>query len=481
MDDWKREYAKNIEELFQGIDAGDFNQAGEIPDRYTWLHLYSLLRLSDELDDGQELYRQIYEAAIAHGQSCVKRKAQDGEKVRVVFLAISAAEWPAEKVYRLLVADERTACEIVVAPLMDRDVESRRDTYIKTRDYFLENGFAVREIYDAERDKCLDWSDIGGVPDILIHLTPWFQSLPQVCWILSFPLRCVHLYIPYATYVEDSVDRKYTINCVYNSPFVNMVWRAYADSEKNMEGYRKYGLLEGKNIVSSGYAKMDAFYEKRNYSREEIGRLWKIPEGREADEMKRVIIAPHHAILGYAGIRFATFPRNAFFLLYLAKKYQDQVSFIYKPHPNLRLRAVEAGVFESYEAYDEYVREWEALPNARVVNESSYMEIFETSDAMIMDCCSFIAEYLYVDKPLLFLRREGQVFNGLGEELMKAYDTAWGSDYCAIEAFLQNTVIGGMDEKKPIREAVWGEHLDYVSRNHCMASEVIYRDICSLL
>lgn len=481
MDDWKKEHAKNVEELFQGIDAGDFNQVGKIPDRYTWLHLYSLLRLADELDNGGELYRQIYDIAIAHGHSCVRQKVHNGEKIRIVFLAISAAEWPAGDVYRLLAADDRIECCIVVAPLMDRDVESRRDSYLQTRDYFLKNGYTVREIYDAANDVCLEWSEIGGAPDILIHLTAWFSSLAQPCWAVSFPLRCVQLYIPYGIYVADSMDKSYAVNCVYNCGFANMMWKVYVDSEKNREGYQTYGLLKGNNTAFSGYAKMDAFYEKHEWSEAEIRNLWKIPEGRTVDEIKRVIIAPHHSIMGYGGILYSTFPKNAFFLLYLAKKYQDKVSFIYKPHPNLRLRAVEAGVFESYEAYDAYVGEWDSLPNARVVNEASYLEIFATSDAMIMDSASFIAEYLYVNKPLLFLRRNGQAFNLLGKELMRAYDTAWGEDYSAIESFLQDVVIDGRDEKKPLRQTIWKENLDYLSLNHCMASEFIYRDICNLL
>lgn len=479
--DFKTIYAGKVEELLSGIDAGDFNQAGEIPDCYTYLHLYSLIELADELDQGGELYRQIFEIAMAHGCRCIRQKVHNGEKIKVAFLTISAAEWPASGVYRLLAADERIEVYIVIAPLTDRDAESRRDTYMQTKDFFFKNGYAVREIYDVEKDVCLEWADIGGTPDILIHLTAWFQSLPRVCRMFSFPLRCVQLYLPYGIYVADSIDRTYAVKCVYNCDFVNLMRKVYADSEKNREGYCRHGLLEGKNAAFSGYAKMDSFYERRKYSETEIRNLWKIPEGRDVAEMKRVIIAPHHSIAGYADILFSTFPKNAFFLLYLAKKYQDQVSFIYKPHPNLRLRAVEAGVFESYEAYDAYVREWDSLPNARVVNEASYLEIFETSDGMIMDSASFIAEYLYVNKPLLFLRREGQAFTGLGEELMRAYDTAWGGDYCAMEEFLQNTIIGGRDEKKPLREEIWKENLDYVRCNHCTASEFIYRDICGLL
>lgn len=277
------------------------------------------------------------------------------------------------------------------------------------------------------------------------------------------------------------MDRMYCPNLVYNHDFVNMMWKVWTDSEKNMEGYQKYGMRRGRNVFFSGYAKMDYFYQTREWTEKEIRSIWKIPEGKSACEMRKVIIAPHHAIAGYGGILFSTFPKNAFFLLYLANKYQNEISFIYKPHPNLRLRAVEAGVFESYEAYDDYLSEWDSLPNAKVVQESSYLEIFDTSDGMIMDSISFIAEYLYVNKPLLFLKRNGQAFNELGTKLIEAYYSAWGEDYCGIEQFLQAVILNGNDSKKELRKAIWQEELDYVRKNKCMASEFAYRDICSLL
>ncbi len=477
----RERYAQLIEKLFNGIDAGDFDCIGKIPEHYTYMDLYALMKLSDELDNGRELYEQLLSLAVAHGRSCIEKKIQEGEKIKICFLAISAAEWPAGDLYYFLAQDSRIECYVVITPLSDRDAEARKDTYRGTKEYFVQNGYDIREIYDIEKDDCLSWSDLGGVPDIIIHLTPWIASLPQVCQLVSFPLRCIHCYLPYGIHVEDSVDGKYCSNLVYNNDFANMMWKIWTDSEKNMEGYRKYGMLEGRNVVFSGYAKMDYFYSKREWIEEEIRSIWKIPEEKKACEMRRVIIAPHHAILGYGGIKFSTFPKNAFFLLYLAKKYQDRIAFIYKPHPNLRLRAVEAGVFESYEAYDAYLREWDSLPNAKVVQESSYLEIFDTSDGMIMDSISFIAEYLYVNKPLLFLRRNGQAFNELGTKLMQAYDTAWGEDYCAIEKFLREVILNGNDEKKELRKTIWQEELDYVRINQCMASEFAYRDICSLL
>ena len=183
-----------------------------------------------------------------------------------------------------------------------------------------------------------------------------------------------------------------------------MMTRVYVDSERNLRGYQEYGLLRGKNIVYSGYTKMDYFYEERVWSEAEIRKLWKIPDGMESQDMKKVIIAPHHSISEDSVVKFSTFAKNVYFFLYLAKKYCNEVSFVFKPHPNLRLRAVEAKVFESYEAYDAYLEEWNSLPNAKVVQESDYLGLFDTSDGMILDSVSFLAEYIYVHKPLLFLQ-----------------------------------------------------------------------------
>ena len=44
-----------------------------------------------------------------------------------------------------------------------------------------------------------------------------------------------------------------------------------------------------------------------------------------------------------------------------------------------------------------------------------YRAYFASSDAMILDSVSFMAEYLYVHKPALFLTREGERFNEFGE------------------------------------------------------------------
>lgn len=469
-----------LNELMDGVDRGDFS-GEKIPDKYTYGHLYAIFGLLDELDGGRELYEQIYDLAMERGESEIRRKCARGEKIKIAFLVISAAEWGMEKIYRMLEQDDRTECYIVVSPLVDRDLESRRDTYIQTVNFFEKNGYEVRGGCNEEFNVPVSWQEMGGMPDIVMHSTPWIQSMSPVFQVINFPLMVLNYYIPYGIHVEDSLTGNYLEQCVYNKEFINMMKRIYTDSERNLHGYQKHGLLHGKNVVYSGYAKMDFFYETRDWSEEQIRKLWKIPDAAKCQDIKKVIIAPHYSISGEnVPLKFSTFAKNAYFFLYLAKKYCNQISFVFKPHPNLRFRAVKEKLFDSYEAYDAYLEEWNSLPNAKVVQESDYLNLFDTSDGMILDSISFLAEYKYVHKPLLYLRRKEQAFNPLGKCLLEVDYTAKGEDYTEIEKFLQEVIINGNDILRDKRQQVFENELDYIKRGRGNASEYIYRDIVSL-
>ena len=471
-----------IQDLFDGIDNGDFNNFGETSDKYTFKYLKAIWDLQTVLDGGKELYKQIYEIAIKCGIRHVQQKYKTGRKIKVAFLTISAAEWPAESVYRLLKMNENVEAYLVVGPLIDRSVENMEDAFEKTASFFEKRGYDVRRAYDSKNKKVRLWEEIGK-PDIVIHLTHWYKSLPEEYQIENYPFTILNCYIPYAMSLADNAKGTFMINSSNNSMFLNMMWHIYTDTMYHYEGYREYQLLGGENVVFTGFPKMDFFYNKIENTSDQLMLManWKYPTGCDPKNMKKVIIAPHHTFLGYGGILYSTFQWNMYFWIYLAKKYENQISFIFKPHPNLRTRAIEAEVFRDAGDYERYIDLWEKLPNARVSAEESYLEIFATSDGMIMDSNSFLAEYMYVNKPLLFLTREEQTFNKLGRSIVDTYDQCDGRDYIGIESFLQNVILNGKDDKKEIRADFFGKHLDYLAKNGCLAGEMIYNDIISLL
>ncbi|MDE7253397.1 MAG: CDP-glycerol glycerophosphotransferase family protein [Acetatifactor sp.] len=469
--------AQLLEELIEGVDRGDFQYDDKIPVKYTYEHLTALFCYANQLDGGKELYQQLYTYARQAGILAVKEKFSRGETVKITFLAISAAEWPADELYRILEQDNRFDVSVTNVPLTDRNIDDRTMTYEQNKRFFEGRGYRILDTYSVSEDKVYTWEELGEIPDIVVHLTYWQESLPESYRISNFPFRYVNLYIPYSFNVENSASGQFLYNTSCNNAFFNIVGRAYMNTKLDVERYQEYQLLQGQNIVYSGYAKMDYFYQEHTFEEADIRRIWKIPAQADARKIKKVIIAPHHSFLGYAGLIFSTFAKNAHFWIYLAQKYQDQIAFVFKPHPNLRLRSVEAGVFKNSAEYDAYIEKWNALPNAKVITEDSYLELFATSDAMIMDSLSFIAEYMYADKPLLYLTRPEQIFSELGKKCLSAYCKAEGSDYMAIEKFIIDTVINGNDELKEHRKKAFSDALDYVSDNGCSASEYIYKDL----
>lgn len=481
--DQKRELQEElqlIQDLFDGIDTGEFNDVMTIPDKYTFRYLKSIWDLQAALDGGSKLYKQIYDIAMKCGKCHVKQKYEKREKIKIAFLVISAAEWPAESVYRLLKQNLYIEVYLVVCPLIDRATENMIDAFEKTAFFFEKHGYDVRRAYDSENKRVRSWEEVGK-PDIVIHLSPWYKSLPEEYQVENYPFSILNCYIPYAMTLEDNASGTFMINLSNNAFFFNIMWRVYTDTLYHYDGYKKYQLLGGENVIFTGFPKMDFFYDKQGCETEKVTSYWKIPEGCDPKKIKKVIIAPHHSFLGYGGILYSTFQWNMYFWIYLAKKYKKQISFVFKPHPNLRARAIEAGVFRDAQDFEHYISLWEELPNGRVSMEESYLELFATSDGMIMDSNSFLAEYMYVNKPLLFLTREEQTFNELGRKILNAYDQKDGRDYVEIERFLEDIVLNGNDNKKEVREKYFKSYLDYCSLNGCLAGQKIYNDIISLL
>lgn len=473
-------FSNKVNELLDGIDNGDFAKE-IIPDKYTWEHLLGLYLLRDSLDGAEDLYMQLYDLAIKSGEKYISQKAERGETINIAFQSYSAAQWPAEGVYRKFESTPGVDVKVIVSPLADRKRESALDSYKKTLSWFKDNGYNVAEGMNMETFGLYGWDKLGGYPDVLYQLSSWFMSLPGIQWYCKLPLRCLVGYIQYGMYLIDNNDGSFAVKEVYNKEIFNSIWRVYCESTYNLEGYKKHQFLGGKNVRYSGYAKMDYFYGAEEPGEDVIRKLWKIPEGKNPGDMKKIIIAPHYSVGDNGLLLLSTFKRNAWFWLYLAEKYKDKVSFIFKPHPNLRTTSVEYKLFRSYEEFDEYIAKWDSLPNGSSIQEADYLKVFNTSDAMIMDSGSFLGEYLYTGKPLLYLTRPEQCFLELGKKLVDVYYKTPGDNYSEIEAFIQNVVIDGNDEMKEKREKIFREEFDYVKANGMTASDYICNEVFELI
>ncbi len=85
-----------VTELLDGIDNNELSDLYEFK-KYKYKHLVALFLSKNIISGGNELYRYVYRMVNDLACKTVNGKYKNNEKVKVCFLAISAAEWPAER------------------------------------------------------------------------------------------------------------------------------------------------------------------------------------------------------------------------------------------------------------------------------------------------------------------------------------------------------------------------------------------------
>ena len=96
---------------------------------------------------------------------------------------------------------------------------------------------------------------------------------------------------------------------------------------------------------------------------------------------------------------------------------------------------------------------------------------------MILDSMSFIAEYQYVNKPMIFLTKNNNKAYFVREKILEASYRINGKDFDGIAAMMQRVIIEGDDYKAAERKAVFDKYLNYLKHNGMLASEFIYKNI----
>ena len=162
-------------------------------------------------------------------------------------------------------------------------------------------------------------------------------------------------------------------------------------------------------------------------------------------------------------------------MLQMAEEYKGKVQFVFKPHPMLKEKLYKIDSW-GVERTDKYYDGWESLPNGSFVN-GNYVDLFMTSDALIHDCSSFTAEYLYVNKPVMFLSKKERIqqFNVFADACFKVH--YHGASITDIESFIDN-VINGVDPMLEERTKFINAQL--IPKSNETVAGTIYRELCKI-
>ena len=392
-------------------------------------------------------------------QNITLRRLRRQKQIKLAFVLYDSSMWCGDALYHYFAHDARYKTVVYLCKRHDagsNDPATIRAFHQQTRE-MQGRGIKVVPILDEVDDSEFE------TPDILIALTPYDTALPQKLVFAWMSFATLLVYIPYGIFVWDSRDNG---ERTYNMPMVNMAWKMFIDSEGNRDYYARHLPTGFPNGEASGSPRCDVLYK------DQCGDdfTWKavVPES------KHIVYAPHWSV--NAGCKFSTFQYNYDFFYNYACRHQD-ISWVIKPHPNLFHEAVRSGVFASEDEVVAYFNRWDSLPNAKVVSGGNYQSIFASSDAMILDSASFIMEYQYTEKPLLFLTRLEQAFLPLGLQTIRENYYVDGRDFYGIAAFISQVVLGGQDRKRERRSLFFEKNLDYKRKNGMFASEYIYHSI----
>lgn len=386
---------------------------------------------------------------------CVKDLRKRNQRIKVVFILKDSAEWKYDSVYQLMDKDDAFDPVILICPLiLYPNLEHATKLYKSTYAFFKERGYNVIKASEDVVGETIDIADLK--PDVVFYSSPWTQYIHS-----KYNEKSLKKYLKcHVNYGFSNTAGEWG----YASAFHGLMWRYFAECED----IKTIALLaqkrEMQNIVVTGYPIYDAYQSAKNDAS-----VWK----NDDPKFKRIIWAPHHSIEGHNGLlSFSTFIENAEKILDFAENNKDKFQFAFKPHP-LLLQALYNHPQWGKAKTDAYYKKWAEGENT-TLQTGTYMELFKSSDAMIHDCGSFIIEYLYTQKPVLYLgnNREEQS-NIVGK---KAYRCHYhGLSISDIEQFLNKVVLEGDDSMKSEREQFHDEVL--LPPNGCSVAENIVNEI----
>ena len=376
----------------------------------------------------------------------ISKKSEKGERIKIAFQISLISVWVGDELVNKFQKDDRFDVTIIIVWQTNTskfEVET------------LKEYFKVRSFKYVVADGTLHPGDF----DIVFYTSPYLNILEN--WSENdIPLSTLTCYIPYGFLIA-AIQ-----NLQFNLFIHNTIWKNFCIAKDYQDMANKYCRIGKMGMVYSGYPKLDRAYNLKCG----INVLWKNP--RKSANIKKIIYAPHHSINDEP--YYSTFAENKDFILNYARNHVETTSWVFKPHPLLKVRAVTSGLFKSEERYEEYVNEWRNLPNA-IVLDGEYLDYMASSDAMIFDSISFMAEYLYFNKPALFLTRENEKMNEFGSKVLDILYHVSGKNLMGIADFIENGIEN--DSKFVERSRFFTKYLDYYKENRKLASDFIYSDV----
>lgn len=363
--------------------------------------------------------------ALRLNQQGVLKLKNKNEPINVAFIVLREAVWKLDSVYIHMMVSERYNPTIVIAPLKKLPDAERQMNINKAYDWFASRGYQV--VKGEENGRQINVRTSLS-PDLIFYTNPHNDTNSR--FYPSGLIGIPSVYVPYAHQI--SCYNNYQPQ--YNQLFHNLMWRIYTTNDLDKKIFEDFSDLKGSNVVVTGYPGIEPLITSQL---EDKVSVWKTQDKSK----KRIIWAPHHTIFPGSSLGYSTFIANAQFMKALAIKFADQVQFAFKPHPMLYDKLTQHPEWGAKKA-QEYYDFWKDMENTQL-EQADYLVLFYQSDAIVHDSGSFLAEYLYVNKPAMYLSSSQELeldsYNPFGKACLEQYEI--GVTKADIEAFVQRVIL----------------------------------------
>lgn len=378
------------------------------------------------------------------------------EYIRVLFIALHRSVWKTDEVFQAMQASADFEPSILLVPTIGRDSTWAEAEQRDAQCFFEGLGYRTHYAPAADGPDAAIRQVEDIAPDVIFFTNHHTLTFPQLYdHLLENYLTC---YVPYSASVSRFDDHQ----AQYNKNFHNQVWKIFAPHGNAVENFRSTQAIAGRNVSLTGYPGFEPLVKQGSATSDP----WR-PLG-----LKKVIWAPHHTI-DMPNLPYANFLRYAEIFRGLVEEYSEHVQWCFKPHPLLKPKLITNPEWGP-ERTEEYYEFWSSHTNTQM-ELGDYTDLFRFSDAMIHDSGSFLAEYLYVDQPVLYLWSSPEVinyFNEFGLEALAASDRA--DDEADIRGFLDR-LLEGNDPGQSQRQSFLDRHP--VSIDGALPSERILMEL----
>lgn len=361
------------------------------------------------------------------------------ERIRVVFLAIHKSVWKVDPVFQKMLADPFFDPIILVCPYTAYGEERMWEDMRECLAYFNEKDYPTHSSYNLAEQRWIKLKEL--TPDIVFFTNP--HNLTRKEYYEDAYLNYLSCYVPYHHEVgsyEGNVGQ-------YNQDFHNAAWLIFASHNASYKLFEMTAQSKAENVRVTGYPAMEELLKIRDKKIQK--KVWKNDDSR-----LKAIWAPHHTINDPV-LPYSNFIEYAYKFKELAEEYKNKIIWCFKPHPILKSKLYNHPDW-GREKTDEFYLFWERSEFSQI-SEGEYFDLFAASDFMIHDSGSFLAEYLYLEKPVMYLLSGAdneKYYSDFGVEALKSCDVGYKF----------SDVIGFIDQMISGRRFIKREHVEFMNK-----------------